>query len=588
MPAVGAPRLPAALLALALLVGCGRGNAPAPIVNNGPGRASGPAPAPNNGPDASSQATKSRQPATDNPQPATEPPPPPPPPPPPQPPPKASAETVQKVKGLMRRLDSEVSEECDAAWKELKDMGDLATPALIEAVKGGEAAERRNAVRALGLLKDRLAAETLRAALADQDPDVRWQSARALGEIGDAGSREALARALREDRDETVREHAAYALAALGADQGFAFFKEELKAESTTRRSRAVLALGKYGKGKFIPELAAALKDREPRVRMAAVNQLGDTRQKQVIPALIAALGDDDYKIRERARSALERLTWQQEPGSSQAKWEEWWQQNAEKFRLSASGGPEPHQWVNAPGLKGEADFKKHVGDAKGLVAVYFQVARNRACMLMAPTVDRLAAEYKAKLAFCEAEARENASVIRRLNLRTAPSTVVFRDGKRLETIAGVKTEAELRKILDEHLAGTRQVAPEPEPEPGPEKAGEPNNLEDLKTEEEFQARVAKGQGLAVVVFGANDHPDGARQVMELTVLALACPGVKFFGAEFAPGAELAGELGLKPGALGVVIFRDGAKVEAVGGFIGQAELRAKLDKYLDGKGGGE
>ena len=222
-------------------------------------------------------------------------------------------------------------------------------------------------------------------------------------------------------------------------------------------------------------------------------------------------------------------------------------------------------------------------------MAVYFQVARNRDCMMMAQAVDKLAAEYKGKLAFCEAEAQANAAVIRRLALRTAPSTVVFRDGKRVETIAGVKTGEELRKILDEHLAGTRQVAPEPEPEPGPAKPEPPNNMEDLKKEADFKTRVEEAKGLAVVVFGPNDHPDGARQAMEVAVLALACKGVKFFGADFAPGAELAKKLGLKPEALTVVIFRDGAKVEAIEGFIGQAALKAKLDKLLDGgkTGGG-
>jgi hypothetical protein len=415
---------------------------------------------------------------------------------PPKPLPAATAETVQKVKALMNRLDSKVDEEREAAWKDLTDMGDLATPALVGALKTGSPAERRNAARALGLLKDKAAAEALRAALADKDVDVRWHAARALGEIGDGASKEALAKLLKDDPDETVREHSAYALASLGADEGLNWFKEELAAKQASRRSRAVKALGKYGKGKFIAELAATLKDPEARVRTETVIQLGELRQKEAIPPLITALGDEDYHIRERARSALERLTFVDDLGSDQAKWQAWWAKNGEAFKVSATGKPEPHKWANATTLKGEDDYQKHVADAKGYVVVDFHVPADRDCIRAARALDRLAADYKGKLVVCEAEAQANAAVIRRLKLQIPPTVIVYKDGKRLETIAGSKTEEEYRKVFDEHLAGTRKFEAEKE---------EPIQAAalylDLKDEADFKARVEDAKGLVLVDF---------------------------------------------------------------------------------------
>jgi thioredoxin 1 len=510
-------------------------------------------------------------------------------PPPPEPPklPAASPESVRKVKALLARMDSESADERSAAWEELKEMGDLAAPALAEALAGGSVAERRGAVEALSRIKDKATWPAVRKALSDADAGVRWRAARAAGDFGDAGAKGALCGLVKDDKDEDVRRHAAYALACLGADEGFAYYKEELKSNSATRRSQAALALGKYGKGKFIQELSGALKDPEVRVRTAAVRELSEAKEKEAIPALIFALGDDDYKIRERARAGLERLTFMDDFGTDKAKWDEWWAKTSGTYKVSTDGQPEAHKWVNATGLKGEADFKKHVEEAKGLVVVDFHLPRDRDCVAVARVLDKLAADYKGKLSVCEAEAQPNMAVVRKLALQTAPSLVFFRDGKKLEIVAGRKTVEEFKKIFDEHLDGTRKIPEQPEaPPPGKDKEDQLKataEFPDLKDEADFKAKVEASKGLLLLDFHADWCVWCHRLTPVLNKLVKDYQGkATFLGIDADANAGLKERFNVE-GLPTMVIFKDGKPVETVVGFKKEEDLKAILDKHLAG-----
>jgi thioredoxin-like negative regulator of GroEL len=389
---------------------------------------------------------------------------------------QASKEAVVKVKRLLRRWVSEVDEERQEAWQGLKDMGDLATPALIEVVKGGKAQERRLAITAIGLFKDKLGAEVIRKALSDEDSSVRYCAARALGEIGDTGAKDLLAKAIKEDKNAEVRYHAAYALASLGGEEAFEFFKKQLDSEKSDDRSRAVRALGSFGKGKYVAELSSALKDKDRRVRYAAIVQLDRARKKEGIPGMILALEDEDRFVRKRARSALERLTGK-DFGRDKPKWEKWWKENGDKFKPKPrSTGPaaaEPIKFDNAGSIAGEADFKKLVTGAKGLVFVDFYHPRGRDCRRYAPVFDGLAKEYKGKVAMYSCAAgRATLPIIRKLGVRVPPTTVVFRDGKVVEILPGAKSAEDLKKIIDGHLDGTREVKKPPAAPPAAVKRG--------------------------------------------------------------------------------------------------------------------
>jgi thioredoxin len=489
---------------------------------------------------------------------------------------EASKESVVKVKRLLRRWTSNVAEERAEAWEGLKDMGDLATPALIEVIKTGKPEERRFAITAVGLLGDKLGAEAIRAALADQDAAVRWCAARALGEIGDAEAKPLLARALANDKDPEVRYHAAYALAALGGAEAFEYFRKELSSESVEGRSRAVRALGKYGGAKHVGDLIGAMNDTDARVRQAAIIQLDRSRSKEAVPGMIAALEDQDYRVRKRARSALERLTGK-DFGRDRGKWEEWWKKNGEKFKpRTGPAGSEPIEFENAEALKGAEDFKKKVAASKGLVLVNFYTNRSKDCHTYAPVFDKLAAELKDKAKLYAAEAKANMATIRDLKLRSAPSTVVFKDGKQVEIVTGHKEEEALRKIVEEHLAGTRVV---------PAPAGK-TSFPDAADAADFGKRVLEAELPVLVDFHADWCKPCQRLAPVLEELCKEFEGkVGFVGVDTDKLKELMEKYEVTALPT-MVLFKGGKEVERLRGFKPEAEIRAVIEKVLDAGGG--
>ncbi len=501
----------------------------------------------------------------------------------------ASKEAVVKVKRLLRRWESEVREERNEAWEGLLDMGDLATPALIEVVKNGKSRVRRLAIKAIGLLKDKLGAEAIRGAMKDSDEEVRWVAARALGEIGDKQAKPLLVEAIKEDKNAEVRYHSAYALASLGGAEAFEYFKGQLKSEKVDDRSRAVRALGKYGKGKFVDDLVAALKDKEKRVRYGAIIQLEHARKKESIPALIVALEDEDRFVRKRSRQALEKLT-DQDFGRNRPKWEKWWKANGGKFKVPARRvgpkPPEPIKFANAKSIANAADFKKLVTESKGFVLVDIYHPRGKNCRKFAPVFDKLAKEYKGKVAmYACAASRATVPIIRKLGVKVPPTTVVFKDGKAVEIFPGAKGADELKKAIDEHLGGKREVKVKPKA-PG-SKATPPAKAKqafpDAKDAADFKSKVLEAKGLVLVDFHADWCGWCHKLKPVLNKLMADYKGkVVIVGVDSDKNKDLKAKYGVR-GLPTMIVFKGGKEVEKVVGFRKEDALKTILDKHLKG-----
>jgi len=155
---------------------------------------------------------------------------------------------------------------------------------LIKALSYQESGQvRRDAVRALGELRDALAEEPLIAALKDEEPYVRSHAAEALGKIGDAHAVEPLIAALKEEK---------------------------------AMRTSAAEALGRIGNARAVEPLIAVLKDKETYVRKYAAEALGKIGTPAVEP-LIAALKDKATYVRDAAAETLGKIGWQ--PGKDEA-----------------------------------------------------------------------------------------------------------------------------------------------------------------------------------------------------------------------------------------------------------------------------
>src|SRR5690242_10555605 len=115
------------------------------------------------------------------------------------------------------------------------------------------------------------------AALADADPDVRANAARALERIGDRASVPALLTALNHEADDDAADAMIHALGA-------------------SRDPRAA------------DGLIVALAGRVPRLRESAAQMLGTLGDERAVDPLIAATRDQDHEVRLTAVWALDAL----------------------------------------------------------------------------------------------------------------------------------------------------------------------------------------------------------------------------------------------------------------------------------------
>jgi thioredoxin-like negative regulator of GroEL len=70
----------------------------------------------------------------------------------------------------------------------------------------------------------------------------------------------------------------------------------------------------------------------------------------------------------------------------------------------------------------------------------------------MTPVLNKLDAAYAGKVVILGVDVGKNAELAKRLKVGDGPALILFKDGKPVETVAGVKKEDELKAILDKHL----------------------------------------------------------------------------------------------------------------------------------------
>lgn len=122
--------------------------------------------------------------------------------------------------------------------------------------------------------------------------------------------------------------------------------------------------------------------------------------------------------------------------------------------RAAPEGGTPAAADAGPAELTGPADFKARVEDAKGLVAVDFHSRGCGWCRKLAPVLDKLAGEYAGRVAFVKVDVDAQQDLAGRFGVEGLPTVIIFKDGRKAETVVGFRTEDELRGILDKRLAG--------------------------------------------------------------------------------------------------------------------------------------
>lgn len=71
-------------------------------------------------------------------------------------------------------------------------------------------------------------------------------------------------------------------------------------------------------------------------------------------------------------------------------------------------------------------------------------------CRMLAPTIDKLAADYSGKVKVGKMDTDQNPTIPGNLGISSIPTVVFFKDGKEFRRLVGVNPEAKFKATLSE------------------------------------------------------------------------------------------------------------------------------------------
>jgi len=199
----------------------------------------------------------------------------------------------------------------DEYGKALVALGKIASrtlPGLLDALRDGETSVRRNALRALGTLKelDTGIAPDLVPLLHDSDVEIRWFAVDILGQIKAVDTVPEV-NSLLADSDSNVRRSAVIALGAIGSEDSIPRLLDALLDSDINVQSVAASALKQYGE-RAVPQLILALDRDNITLRCKVIEVLGQLKCNEAVPQLMNALNDPDAGVRRNAIGALGQM----------------------------------------------------------------------------------------------------------------------------------------------------------------------------------------------------------------------------------------------------------------------------------------
>ncbi len=99
-----------------------------------------------------------------------------------------------------------------------------------------------------------------------------------------------------------------------------------------------------------------------------------------------------------------------------------------------------------------EQSFDQDVLKAEGPVLVDFWAPWCAPCRQLAPIVEELAGEYEGRVSFAKLNTDESPSVASRYGIMSIPTLMLFKDGRPVQQMVGLRPKSAVRNALEQTL----------------------------------------------------------------------------------------------------------------------------------------
>ncbi len=99
-----------------------------------------------------------------------------------------------------------------------------------------------------------------------------------------------------------------------------------------------------------------------------------------------------------------------------------------------------------------DAEFESSVLQNEKPAMIDFWAEWCQPCKMLAPTIEELADENQDKLMVAKLNVDDNPQTATKYNIRGIPTLLFFKGGQIVQQVVGVKSKAEIQKIIDETL----------------------------------------------------------------------------------------------------------------------------------------